>query len=297
MVDLPIPPSAVLAFSPEQADSVLEQLERTVPVHPPFVSVRSGAATEAVVFGDSHGDWRSTLAAVDQFSAPGANRMLIGLGDYVDRPPDDCGEGSVANAFFLLSLAAKFPDRVLLLQGNHETSRRIPAIPHHLPEEVDSLWGPDITRYDRLMGLLERGPLAVATASGAFLAHAGFPRRLRAPWAETFARLDDEGLSEVVWAECEVSRSRRGAAPAWGQSDLDSFFRATGLSVFLRGHDPDLSGRPVYRGRCLTLHTTRIYEWFGGVITATIPLDASVTSVSQLSVRHLPTEGRSYPVP
>ena len=297
MADLPISPSAVLTYSSEQADSVLEQLERTVPVHPPFVSVRPGGATEAVVFGDSHGDWRSTLATVDQFSAPGSNRMLIGLGDYIDRPPDDCGEGSVANALFLLSLAAKFPDRVLLLQGNHETSRRIPAIPHHLPEEVDALWGPDATRYDRLMGLLERGPLAAATTSGIYLAHAGFPRRLRDPWSDTFARLDEDGLSEVVWAECEVSRSRRGAAPAWGESDLDSFLRTTGLSLFLRGHDPDLCGRPVYQGRCLTLHTTRIYEWLGGVITATIPLGDPVTSVSQLSVRHLPTEGRSYPAP
>jgi len=295
MIDLPIPPNAVLALTSEQADALLDTLERSVPVRPPFVSVRPGPATEAVVFGDSHGDWRSTQAVVDQAFADGTDRMLIGLGDYIDRPPDDCGEGSVANALFLLSLAAKFPDRVLLLQGNHEASRRIPAIPHHVPEEVDALWGPDATRYNRLMGLLERGPLAAATPSSAYLAHAGFPRRLDSPWAETFARLDDEGVCEVVWAECEVARSRRGGAPAWGRADLDAFFRATGLTLFLRGHDPDLCGRPVYQGRCLTLHTTRIYEWFGGVITATVPLSGSVTSVSQLAVRHVPTEGKSYP--
>jgi hypothetical protein len=295
MVDLPATPSEILALSPNAADQLLDELERGVRVHAPFVPVRPGAAEEAIVFGDTHGDWRSTQAVVDGFSAPGRERMLIGLGDYIDRSPDDCGEGSVANALYLLSLAARYPDRVLLLQGNHETCRRIPAVPHHLPEEVDALWGPEIDRYTRLLALLERGPIAAATPNGAYLAHAGFPRRLASPWTASFDRLDDEGLCEVVWAECDVSRNRRGAAPPWGRAELDRFLRASALSVVLRGHDPDLCGRPLYGGRCLTLHTTRIYERFGGVICATLPFGFPLTSVSQIEVRHLSSEGRSYP--
>lgn len=290
-------PTEILALSPEGADGLLDELERRVPVYPPFVFLRPGSASEAVVFGDSHGDWRSVLSVVDQFSAPGGSRMLIGLGDYIDRPPDDCGEGSVANALYLLSLAASRPESVLLLQGNHETCRRIPAIPHDLPEEVDALWGPEADRYARLMGLLERGPVAAATPNGIYLAHAGFPRRLRAPWASTFDGLDDDELCEVVWSECAASRSRRGAAPPWGPSDLDQFFHATGLSLFLRGHDPDLCGRSVYHDRCLTLHTTRVYERFGGVIVATLPLAVRLGSTAQVVIRHLPTEGRSFPPP
>lgn len=289
-------PDELLALTPEEVDRVLEQLERTVPVHPALLSLSGG--DEALVFGDTHGDWRSTVELFHRWSGSPPGTFLIGLGDYVDRPPDDCPNGSVANSLFLLSLAARYPDRVVLVQGNHETCRRIPVLPHTLPEEVDDLWGPEEDRYQRLGALLERGPLGAVAPSGAYLAHAGFPRGpLPAPWTEAFDRPDDDRLAEIVWAECDASRIRRGGAASWHADDLDGFFRSTGLRVMLRGHDPDVVGRPIYGDRCLTLHTTRIYERFGGVIAASLPLREPVTSVRPLRVHHLASEGRTYPVP
>jgi hypothetical protein len=176
--------------------------------------------------------------------------------------------------------------------------RRIPAVPHNLPEEVDELWGPDPTRYDRLLGLLERGPLAVVTSNGAYLAHAGFPQgKLPIPWTAAFTSPDEERLAEITWAECDASRIRRGAAPTWGERELDRFREATGVRVVLRGHDPDVNGRPLYGGHCLTLQTTRVYERYGGVTIAHLPLRSPLRSVADLRVEHLPTEGRSYPSP
>ena len=292
----PPSPSELLRLSPTMADDLLDHLERTVPVRPPLVEMAAGTAEEAIVFGDSHGDWRSTEEVIRRYRT--GNRCLVGLGDYVDRPPDDCGAGSVANGLYLLSLAAEAPDRVFLIQGNHETVRRIPAVPHRLPDEVDELWGPDSTRYDRLLGLFERGPLAVTTPNGGYLAHAGFPRgKLPQPWTEAFVAPDEERVAELVWAECDASHIRRGAALPWGGRDLDRFLRATGLRIMLRGHDPDLTGRPLYGGTCLTLHTSRIYERYGGVIIACLPLGPTVRTVADLSVEHLPTEGRSFPAP
>ena len=289
-------PSELLALTPSQADDLLDALEQRVPVRPALVELPEEGAEEAVVFGDSHGDWRSTEEVVRRYRE--GNRCLVGLGDYVDRPPDDCGAGSVANGLYLLELVAEHPGRVTLIQGNHEVVRRIPAVPHHLPDEVDELWGPDSTRYDRLLGLFERGPLAVTTTNGAYLAHAGFPRgRLPIPWTKAFDSPDDERLAEITWAECDASRIRRGAARAWGERDLDQFFRETGLSLMLRGHDPDITGRVLYGGRCLTLHTSRIYERYGGVIIARLPLQSPLSTVAALKVEHLPTEGRSYPFP
>jgi Calcineurin-like phosphoesterase len=287
-------PPELLALAPPEADDLLDHLERHVPVRPPCVEVPARIADEAIVFGDTHGDWRSSRDAVLRYRE--GNRCLIGLGDYVDRAPEDCIDGSVVNALYLLSLAAESPDRVYLIEGNHETVRRIPAVPHNLPEEVDDLWGPDSTRYDRLLGLFERGPLAVTTSNGAYLAHAGFPRgRLPSPWPAAFASLDVDGLAEIVWTECDASRVRRGAAPPWGERELDRFLGATGLRIVLRGHDPDLTGRPLYRSRCLTLHTSRIYERYGGVIIARLPLGVPLRTVADVSVEHLSTEGKTFP--
>jgi hypothetical protein len=299
MFDRPVPaPEEILGLEPEEADELLGALERSVPVHPPFVALPPGGAREATVLGDTHGDWRSTLTAVAEFGSDPRSGLVVGLGDYVDRPPIDCPNGSVANALHLLSLAARYPDRVFLVQGNHETVRRVPVVPHTLPEEVDDLWGPEEERYHRIVALFERGPIAAGTSNGVYLAHAGFPRRLVAsPWTASFDRLDEEGLCEVVWAECEASRNRRGAARPWGARNLDGFLGAAGLRVFLRGHDPDLCGIPLYAGRCLTLQTTRIYERYGGVIVAKIPLRTPVRTVADLPIVHLPSEGRSFAVP
>jgi len=296
--DLPTSPEAILDLEPTGADALLDELERMVPRRPPFVTIGENDLDRAVVFGDSHGDWRSTEEVVARFEAGGRATVLIGLGDYIDRSPADCGAGSVANAIFLLSTAARIPARVFLLQGNHETARRIGVAPHDLPAEVDRLWGRNPERYSRLMGLLERGPLAAATKSGAYLAHAGFPRHLAGtPWSRILEKPSDEVLSEIVWAECAESSIRRGAAKPWGSTDLDRFLAASGLALVLRGHDPDLAGRTVYRDRVVTLHTTRIFERYGGVLACDLPLNRPVRSAAELTLVHLKTEGRTFPPP
>ena len=297
MVDASLSPESVLAASPEDADKLLARLERGVPVRPGLAEVPARGFSEALVIGDTHGDWRSTLEVRDAFlRADGSSRVLVGLGDYVDRVPSDAGPGSVVNALLLLDLAARFPDRVFLVQGNHETSRRIPVVPSSLAEEVDELWGPAADRYARLAGLLERGPLAAATANGVYLAHAGFPRGpLPAAWRRAFEDVDEDRLVDIVWNDCDVSHMHRGVAQPWGDADLTRFLRATGLSVFVRGHEPVLTGRSLYGGRCLTLHTTRIFERYGGVLLARVPLDRPVRTVADLRVEHLATEGQSYP--
>lgn len=292
----PGPPDAVLNLAPEEADALLDRLERDVPVSSGVEEIALGAFEEAVVFGDTHGDWRSTAAAVERFLRPDRRRCLIGLGDYVDRAPDDCERGSVVNALYLLGLAADHPGRVLLLQGNHETSRRIPVVPNDFPEEVDDLWGPVEERYHRLVGLLERGPLGAVTASGAYLAHAGFPRSPGAgDWRALFHEPDVDRLAEIVWARADVARSRFGAPEVFGAADLERFLGRVGARIFLRGHDPDLIGKPVYGRRCLTLHTSRLYERYGGVLLARLPLDRPVQSTDDLEVERLPS--RRGPAP
>ncbi|MCI4349437.1 MAG: metallophosphoesterase [Thermoplasmata archaeon] len=291
-------PEAILNLQPEDADELLDRLEREVPVSEGLAALGGAPLEEAIVFGDTHGDWRSTVLAAGRFLERPDQRALVGLGDYIDRAPEDCGEGSVANALFLLGLAAEFPGRVVLVQGNHETFRRIPVVPHNLPEEVDLLWGPDEDRYLRILHLLERGPLAVRTESGAYLAHGGFPLEPSPGGLSTaFRDLDEDHLAEIVWGECSLSPTVRGVVRRFDERNLEEFFARSGTRVFLRGHDPGLIGRSIYSDRCLTLHTCRTYERFGGVLIARVPLHRAVAKISEVPVEHLPSEGQVYPVP
>jgi Calcineurin-like phosphoesterase len=291
-------PEEILQLDSSGADDLLEQLEATVPVSSPLIDLPAAPFREAIVFGDSHGDWRTILRVAARFLESPESRCLVGLGDYIDRAPEDCGEGSIANALYLLQLVAQFPGRVFLLQGNHETVRRLTAVPHDLPQEVDLLWGPEPDRYSRIVGLLERGPLAAVSAGGAYLAHAGFPRGpLPHDWRAAFDQVSDDRLSEIVWAECGASRNRRGATAPFSESELARYLDATGQTLMLRGHDADLTGMSVYHDRCLTLHTTRLYEEYGGVIFARLPLDHAPLSTRDILLEHVETEGREFPVP
>lgn len=286
------PPDAVLRWSAEEADRALDALEADVPSCRGAVSLDVPGAREAIVVGDTHGDWRSTAAAVQRFLEGPRERVLVGLGDYVDRAPADCRAGSVANAFYLLQLAARFPEQVFLLRGNHELHRAIPVMPHDLPKELGGLWGPDAEREARVASLLERGPLAATTPSGAYFAHAGFVRHADRNWKERLDRPDEPDLLELVWAECQESRAHRGV-PRFTSVDLDEFAAATGAAIFLRGHDPDLNGRWALRNRCLTLQTTRSFQRFGGVLIARLDLTRAA-SAEAVRVEHLETEGQVY---
>ena len=287
--------SEILDLSPGEADALLSRLEAHVPVQPPLVELPGGPIEEAIVFGDTHGDWRTSEAIAAHFLADPARRALIGLGDYVDRPPDDCREGSVGNSLMLLQLVADYPDRVVLLQGNHETNRRIAVVPRNLPEEVDSLWGPMVERCARIEGLLERGPLAATSGNGAYFAHAGFLRRnLGRNWRSAFAILSDSDLMDLVWADCAEGPNPRHVTDPFTDRDLSTFFQRTGLRVFLRGHEPGLMGRPVLHDRVMTLHSSRIYERYGGVLMAWVPFDRALTTVRDVRLDHVDTEGHEF---
>ncbi|MCI4344039.1 MAG: metallophosphoesterase [Thermoplasmata archaeon] len=293
-----VPPLEILRLQPEEADELLGALEAGVPVAPTLVEVPLVAKATALVFGDTHGDWRSSEAIAARFLARPNSSYLIGLGDYVDRAPDDCAEGSVANALYLLQLVARYPGRVLLVKGNHELHRLLPVLPHDLDTEVDELWGPDVRRYARLAGLLERGPLAVRTSSGAYLAHGGFPRVAKGvPVAAAFERLTEDQIVDIVWGESGASRSHRGVSAPFTERELKAYLAALGGTVFLRGHDPDLNGKAVFDNRCLTLHTSRIYERMGGVLFAQVPLDRPIRDLEDIGVEHLETEGKEFEAP
>jgi hypothetical protein len=297
-VEAVIPPAQILRLSADDADGLLGRLEDTVPARPALLDLSSFPGNEAIVFGDTHGDWRTSERIVARYEDPAQSRLLIGLGDYVDRAPADCGAGAVANALYLLQWAARDPGRVVLIQGNHETVRMIPARPESLRHEVRELWGADPRRYERLLDLLGRGPLAAYHPSGAYLAHAGFPVGTGATgWKSAFDRWDEDLVAQVAWAECAASHNRRGAAPPFDEPRLTEFLGNAGLALMLRGHDPDLTGRRLFHDRCLTLHTTRVYERYGGVICARLPLDMPLRSVRDVYVEHVETEGQRYASP
>ncbi len=277
--DLPLDPLSIPALA---ETDVLEALDRILPALPgrALLDLPEVPGARAWVLGDTHGDWPTAKALLDEriLRREGRDRAIF-LGDYVDRTPAGLPQGSLVNALYLLSLNAALPGRVHLLRGNHETQRQIPGILREAHEEARELFGTETPVGERLEDAFERLPLAARLDSGFYLAHAGFPRGTGASWRERFLREDEDLLFQVVWNDPEVSpvAGKRGIPISpFTEGETEDFLRALGARLFLRGHDPYLAGQYRFHDRVLTLHTTRVFAW-AGVWMASVPLGSRDT--------------------
>ena len=77
--------------------------------------IRLADPRPAVFVGDTHGDLHTTSSIATQHFLSNEDTMLIFLGDYVDRGLQD-----VHTFNFVSILKLLFPERVVMLRGNHE---------------------------------------------------------------------------------------------------------------------------------------------------------------------------------
>ncbi len=290
---LPLDPLSIPALA---ETDVLEALDWMVPALPgrPLMDVPDTPGARAWVLGDTHGDWPTAKALLEQrVLRRGSRDRALLLGDYVDRTPAGLPQGSLVNALFLLSLNAALPERVHLLRGNHETQRQIPGVLREAHLEAQELFGAGTPVGERLEDAFGKLPLAARLESGYYLSHAGFPRGSEGRWRERFQREDEELLFQVVWNDVEGSpvAGKRGIPLSpFTEPETEAFLKAAGARLFLRGHDPYLAGQYRFHGRVLTLHTTRVFAW-AGLWVASVPLgskDAERTPLELLQTEPAP---------
>ena len=286
-------PSAVL--DPARVEHVpepvilemLREVEAALPEEA-FVEIGHRPGSRAWIVGDTHGDWpTSQFLAARALQGGTRDGLLVALGDYVDRTPRELPQGSVRNALFLVSLLRAFPRRVVLLRGNHEAVDQIPAGEPSVPAEASEIWGPRTRVGTRLLAVLERLPIAATMPNGIFLAHGGILRgTLEGSWKEVLRHPEVSTLWEILWNDLEGSPAagNRGIPiPPFREKDLEDFLGATGLTGFVRGHDPGIAGRFLCHDRLLTVHSTRAIR-SGGFWTASVALDEPLADLRGVSL-------------
>lgn len=283
----------------ELLDEVRERFDRSPP--PPFIEIPSDRPL--VVIGDSHGDWPAVASALAFARRPEYGARFVALGDYVDRAtrsspdPSTLPGGSVWNVAYLLAWTAYDPDGILLLRGNHEATRQIPVPLPTLLRELRRLYAPSdaLALWDGIVGLLERLPLAARTANGVFLAHGGIPPR--SLWDPTRWDPGDLRLLEgLLWSDPDLEYEDRSVGFAYGEAELQEFLDSLHCRVFLKGHAPNHSGRAIYGGQLVTVHTSDIFAAWGegGVLLAEVPAGVAVRSARDLTLRAW--DGRDWAV-
>lgn len=114
-------PDAEFPFKPEEIIELCNQAQVVIESQPMLIHI----GAPAKVFGDIHGQYSDLMRFFDLWGAPcnpeegkinvEDDYNYVFLGDYVDR-----GNHSLETICLLLALKVKFPEKIVLLRGNHE---------------------------------------------------------------------------------------------------------------------------------------------------------------------------------
>jgi len=200
-----------------------------------------------VFIGDTHGDLEASRTVFERYFDE--KTTLVFLGDYVDR-----GEKSEENVNYLLEKKLANPDRVIMLQGNHEGLKYRKFGPVNF---WNSLSPGDREKYMKLLSAL---PLAFSW-NGIIATHGGLPDLAK---LEEINKIEggDTNWEKITWGDFnEVDGYLLGGGfgrPQLGKDYFNQAMKSFGKSVLIRSHQPNL---PTYtfEKRCITIFTSAAY--------------------------------------
>ena len=188
------------------------------------------------VCGDIHGQYYDLLRIFEHCGYPGDNNFLF-LGDYVDR-----GKQSLETICLLLAYKIKFPNKVYLLRGNHESSvtNRIYGFYDECKRRYNvRLW----RNFTELFNYL---PVAALIDEKILCMHGGLSPDLRniSSISEISRPTDipDSGLlCDLLWSDpdkevLEFDENDRGVSVVFGEKIVNEFNRRNDLDLIIRAH-------------------------------------------------------------
>jgi len=220
------------------------------------------APSDVAVIGDIHGDAESLEFILRDSRFFEEGRTLLFLGDYGDR-----GTHSPEVYYEVSWLKVNFPERVLLLRGNHEGPADLMAMPHDLPYHMDMRFGESGGRaYESVWKLFDLLLHSALIRGRYLLLHGGVPSSIES--LSDLAHADETHprtsfLQEILWSDPEdelpgVSPSPRGAGYLFGEDVTARALKTLGVRTLIRGHQPCNNGvRVSHNGMILTLFSRK----------------------------------------
>jgi diadenosine tetraphosphatase ApaH/serine/threonine PP2A family protein phosphatase len=191
----------------------------------------------ATIVGDLHGQYFDLLELFRIGGVPGKETSYVMLGDYVDR-----GYNSVETWQLLVLLKVRYPNRITLLRGNHE-SRQVSQV-YGLYDEVmrkygnPSVWRDCTESFDYL-------PLAAVVGGKVFCVHGGLSPEIshidQIRHIDRITELPNEGqFADLMWSDPEDiedwAANPRGAGFVFGRRPTREFLHINNLTLIARAH-------------------------------------------------------------
>ena len=188
------------------------------------------------VCGDSHGQYYDLLRIFEHCGYPGEYNYLF-LGDYVDR-----GKQSLETVCLLLCYKIKYPEKVTLLRGNHESSvtNRIYGFYDECKRRYNvRLWRSFTDLFNYL-------PVAAIIDEKILCMHGGLSPELKnLQNIQDISRptdIPDTGLlCDLLWSDpdkdvLEYDENDRGVSVIFGEKIVQDFNKKNDLDLIIRAH-------------------------------------------------------------
>mmetsp|Transcript_925 Transcript_925/g.2643 ORF Transcript_925/g.2643 Transcript_925/m.2643 type:complete len:308 (+) Transcript_925:137-1060(+) len=233
-----------------------------------------GVKSPVTIVGDIHGQFHDLLELFRIGGvAPDTNYLF--MGDYVDR-----GYYSVECVTVVVALKVRYPDRVTILRGNHE-SRQITQVYGFYDECVRKYGNPNVWRH--FTDLFDYLPLAAVVDDRLFCPHGGLSPSLDT--VDQILALDrnhevpHEGpICDLMWSDPDDRLgwgiSPRGAGYTFGHDVSDKFNHENGFEFIVRAHQLVMEGYNwTHNNRLVTIFSAPNYCYRCGNMAAIMEVD------------------------
>ncbi|KAI6146308.1 Metallo-dependent phosphatase-like protein [Pisolithus tinctorius] len=247
------------------------------------------------ICGDIHGQFYDLmeLFKVGGF-CPETNYLF--MGDFVDR-----GFYSVETFLLLLALKVRYPDRITLIRGNHE-SRQITQVYGFYDECVRKYGSTNVWRW--CCEVFDYLALAAIVDGRVFCVHGGLSPNLQS--IDQIRAIDrkqevphDGPMCDLLWSDPdEISGwgiSPRGAGFLFGSDITKTFAHHNAIDLIARAHQLAMEGyKLMFDGTIVTVWSAPNYCYRCGNVASILELDEHLAQEYKV-FSHAPSDVRSIP--
>ena len=225
------------------------------------------------------------------------DKNYLFLGDFVDR-----GYYSVETFLLLLALKVRYPDRITLIRGNHE-SRQITQVYGFYDECLRKYGSVNVWRY--CTEIFDYLSLSAIIEDKIFTVHGGL-----SPSINTLDQIrvidrkqevpHDGAMCDLMWSDPEEidgwGLSPRGAGYLFGGDIVAMFNERNDLDLIARAHQLVMEGhRSMFNDSLVTVWSAPNYCYRCGNVAAILELDENLVRSFQI-FDAAPQEKRGVPI-
>lgn len=226
------------------------------------------------IVGDIHGQFHDLLELF-RIGGHAPNTNYLFMGDYVDR-----GYYSVECATLVVTLKVRYPERVTILRGNHE-SRQITQVYGFYDECVRKYGNANVWKL--FTDLFDYLPLAATVDERIFCPHGGLSPSLdtvdQILGLDRVHEVPHEGpICDLMWSDPDDRLgwgiSPRGAGYTFGHDITEKFDCQNGFDFIVRAHQLVMEGYNwFHRERLVTVFSAPNYCYRCGNLAALMEVD------------------------